>query len=129
GDRGGVAGRRGGGRAVAGDDVDRRGRRGGRGPARGCRALVRPAVPVPLVPAGRGQVRVDAAAQRGPAAGAGRDAGRRAAADRARVGQPVPGTGAGRGVARCSSPRRSDGSWPGSVPTAPSASWAVATST
>ena len=68
-------------RAGGGDGRHRRGRG----------ALLRPAVPLPRVAAGRGQVRADAAAEPGPAAAAGRGGDRRPAADHRRLGQPVPG--------------------------------------
>ena len=52
---------------------------------------VRPAIPVPLQAARRGQVRADPAAEPRPAARARRGDHRRAAADHRRIRQPVPG--------------------------------------
>ena len=57
---------------------------------RGRRALLRPAVPGPQLPARRGQVRPDPARQPRAAAAHGRRGGRRAAQARARHGQPRP---------------------------------------
>ena len=57
---------------------------------RGRRALLRPAVPLPLGPARGGQVRPDPAAEPGPAAGHRRGRDRRPAADHRRFGSPVP---------------------------------------
>ena len=66
----------------------------------GSAPALRPAVPVPLLPAGRRQVRPDPAAEprRLPPTGAVLVV--VAAADRRRLGQPGPGAGAGRAVTR-----------------------------
>ena len=64
----------------------------------GAGAQLRPAVPVPLVLAGRRQVRPDAAAEPRAAAADGRGADRRAAADRRRLRQPGAGAGPGPAV-------------------------------
>src|SRR5204863_7407549 len=78
-------------REVAGRDGAGTGGRGrDRGDGRRRRALVRPAVSLPLVPARSRQVRADAAAELGEAAAERRGAVRRAAAERARIGQSVP---------------------------------------
>ena len=60
------------------------------------RALVRPAVPLPLLAAGRREIRADSAAEPGPAARHRRGRDRRPAADHRRVGQPGAGAGPGR---------------------------------
>ena len=73
-----------------------RDRGGDRGHRRRDRALLRPAVPLPLVAARGGQVRPHPAAQPGPAARAGLGGDRRPAADHRRLRQPVPGAGPGR---------------------------------
>src|SRR6185437_7711816 len=80
------------GRGVANPRAGHRDRRDRRG--RG--TLVRPAVPVSLVPARRGQVRPYATAEPGPAASHRRGRDRGPAAHRQRLGVPVPGAGAGR---------------------------------
>ena len=72
--------------------------------------LVRPAVPLPLVPARQRQVRPDPAAAPRRAAADRRGDHRRTAADRRRLGQPGAGAGAGRAV--ITSPRPSGGRWP-----------------
>ena len=75
-----------------------RARRGDRRHRRRRGALVRPAVPVPLVPARRRQVRPDPAAEPRRAAAHRRGGDRRPAADRRRLRQPGPGAGAGRAL-------------------------------
>src|SRR6185437_1945442 len=80
------------GRGVANPRAGHRDRRDRRG--RG--TLVRPAVPVSLVPARGRQVRPHAAAEPGPAAGHRRGRDRGPAAHRQRLGIPVPGAGTGR---------------------------------
>src|SRR5919108_621453 len=64
---------------------------GGGRPRRGRGGRFRPAVPLPRLPAGRRQVRPHPARQPGEAAGHRLAAGRRAAEDRARLGQPRQG--------------------------------------
>src|SRR5450755_2484017 len=75
------------GRGVAAHRVRHRNGRHGRRDG----ALVRPAVPLPLQAARRGQVRADPAAEPRCAARARRGDHRRAAADHRRIRQPVPG--------------------------------------
>ena len=74
---------------------DRRLRRRDRRHRRRRRALLRPAVPGPPLPARRGQVRPDPAREPGRAAAAGRDRRRRAAQARRRDGLAVAGLRAG----------------------------------
>ena len=119
-------------RPLAGRGVADPGRRRGDGRhRRRRRALVRPAVPVPLVPARRGQVRPDPAAEPGRAAADRRGGHRRrrcrsSAAPAARAGCWRWSSGDGD---RCRSPRRSAGARPRSASTTSSAWSAAATST
>ena len=97
---------------------------------RGRRARARSAVPLPPLPARRRQVRVDPVAEPRLAAGHRRGAGRLAAADRRRFGQPGPGarTRRTRGLSDgCRAPGRHDAR-PARRRTRRSAWWAAETS-